>query len=230
MIERRARRSMCRRRVRPIRRCDVGEPSRWIPPHRVATGCAHGRAIDFELVSRPCAHPETWPAERYRPCDELVVVTCYFNSSGFRTRRETYDRFAVSIRGAGLKLLTVERAFGEADFTLPSGPDCMRVRSRDVLWQKERLINLAVASLPAAAEKIAWLDCDVLFSNPDWAVQTAALLDEVPIVQLCAERPSKPGEERTWLNGAADVTVLRVVRMSWRFHRPDGSGVPLMAQ
>jgi hypothetical protein len=139
--------------------------------------------IDFELVSRPCAHPETWPAEHYRCCDELVVVTCYFNSSDFRTRRETYDRFAASIRAAGLTLLTVECAFGDADFTLPPGPHYMRVRSRDVMWQKERLINLAVASLPARAEKIAWLDCDVLFSNPDWAIETAALLDEVPIVQ-----------------------------------------------
>lgn len=139
--------------------------------------------IDVELVSRPCAHPETSPAARYRACDELVIVTCYFNANGFRTRRETYDRFAASIREAGLRLVTVECAFGDAEFTLPAGPDSMRVRGREVMWQKERLINLAIASLPAAVRKIAWLDGDVLFSNPDWAVQTAALLDEVPIVQ-----------------------------------------------
>lgn len=139
--------------------------------------------IDFELVSRPCAHPETSAAAHYHRCDELAIVTCYFNSSGFRTRRESYDRFAASMRDAGLRLLTVECVFGDADFTLPSGPDCLRVRSRDIMWQKERLINLAIASLPADVEKIAWLDCDVLFSNADWAIQTAALLDETPIVQ-----------------------------------------------
>jgi hypothetical protein len=51
------------------------------------------------------------------------------------------------------------------------------------VWQKERLINRAIASLPSSVRKIAWLDCDVLFANPDWAVQTAALLDDYPIVQ-----------------------------------------------
>jgi len=136
-----------------------------------------------DLVTRPCVHPETEPAERYHRCDDLWLVTCYFNSSGFRTRRETYERFAHSIRGSGLNLLTVECAFGDADFTLPPGPDSLRVCSRDLMWQKERLINLAVAALPASVRKIAWLDCDVLFSNPDWAIQTAALLDDFPIVQ-----------------------------------------------
>jgi len=134
-------------------------------------------------TDRPCIHPETHPAEKYHGCDELWIVTCYFNSNNFRTRRENYDRFVKPIRAAGLKLLTVECAFGDADFVLPAGADTVRVRSRDVMWQKERLINLAVASLPASARKIAWLDCDVLFSNPNWAVETAALLDEVSIVQ-----------------------------------------------
>lgn len=137
----------------------------------------------LEFIARPCVHPETYPAERYSRCEELWLVTCYFNSNSFRTRRETYDRFAHSIRESGLNLLTVECAFGDADFTLPPGPDGLRVRSRDVMWQKERLINLAVASLPTSVHKIAWLDCDVLFSNPDWAIQTAALLDDFPIVQ-----------------------------------------------
>ena len=30
---------------------------------------------------------------------------------------------------------------------------------------------------------MAWLDNDILFTNPDWAVQTLALLDDVPAVQ-----------------------------------------------
>lgn len=137
----------------------------------------------LEFVTRPCAHPETHPAERYQPCDDLFLVTCYFNSGNFQTRRDTYDRFVRPIRESGLELLTVECAFGNADFVFPPGPEILRVRCRDVMWQKERLINLAVASLPQSARKIAWLDCDVLFANPAWAVQTAALLDDFPIVQ-----------------------------------------------
>lgn len=136
-----------------------------------------------EYLDRPCIHPETSPARRYNRCDELWIVTCYFNSLNFRTRRETYDQFADSIRASGLNLFTVECAFGDTDFTLPHESQGMRLRGRNLMWQKERLINLAIAALPKSVRKVAWLDCDVMFSNPDWAVQTAALLDDCPIVQ-----------------------------------------------
>ncbi len=139
--------------------------------------------IKLDGIDRPCVHPETHPAAHYDRCDDLWVVTCYFNSNNFQTRRENYDRFADPIRKAGINLLTVECAFGDADFALPQRPDTLRLRSRDVMWQKERLINLAVARLPPNVRKVAWLDCDVLFSNPGWAVQTSALLDNAPIVQ-----------------------------------------------
>ena len=36
--------------------------------------------------------------------------------------------------------------------------------------------------------KIAWLDCDVLFTNPDWAAETSRLLDRYPGVP--EEEPS----------------------------------------
>ena len=139
--------------------------------------------IPWDFVSRPCIHPETHPAERYVPCDELLLVTCYFNSNNFQTRRQSFDLFADRIRDSGLNLLTVECAFGDDEFSLPLSSDILRLRAPDVMWQKERLMNLAVRTLPKSVRKIAWLDCDVLFSNPEWAIQTAALLDDFPIVQ-----------------------------------------------
>ena len=37
-----------------------------------------------------------------------------------------------------------------------------------VLWQKERLLNIAIQSVPKNGKNIAWLDCDVIFERPDW--------------------------------------------------------------
>jgi hypothetical protein len=51
------------------------------------------------------------------------------------------------------------------------------------MWQKERLLNLALRHLPIHCTKVAWVDCDVLFERPDWAVQTSKLLDTFPVVQ-----------------------------------------------
>jgi hypothetical protein len=51
------------------------------------------------------------------------------------------------------------------------------------MWQKERLLNLAISSLPRECRKVAWLDCDILFENPLWMIQTSKLLDRYALVQ-----------------------------------------------
>jgi hypothetical protein len=128
------------------------------------------------------------PAEFYTPCPDLWCVTAYYNPAHYRTRRANYETFAAPLRAAGIPLLTVECAFGDDPFDLPPGLEVLQVRGRDVLWQKERLINLGISRLPPQATKVAWLDGDILFTNPDWAVETVALLDHFPIIQPFSER------------------------------------------
>jgi hypothetical protein len=72
-----------------------------------------------------------------------------------------------------------------------------QVRARDILWQKERLLNLGVSLLPKEARKVAWLDSDILFTNPDWAVQTADALATCPVVQPFATRKKYLAGNRT---------------------------------
>jgi hypothetical protein len=123
------------------------------------------------------------PALHYTPCPDLWCITAYFNPAQYRSRPTNYARFAAPLREAGIPLLTVECAFGDDPFELPPGPDVVQVQARDILWQKERLINLGVSRLPPQATKVAWLDGDILFTNPDWAVATADLLDTAVMVQ-----------------------------------------------
>lgn len=50
------------------------------------------------------------------------------------------------------------------------------MRSFDELWHKENLINIGIASPPADWQYVAWIDADVSFSNPCWAVETVQQL------------------------------------------------------
>lgn len=120
----------------------------------------------------------------YTKAPGLWVVVTYFNPCRYKTRRQNYDVFALSMKSAGIPLLTVECAFGDDEFELAESLDVVRVRSKSVLWQKERLLNLAASWLPAECTAIAWVDCDVLFMNKDWAVETMDLLQRNAIVQL----------------------------------------------
>lgn len=122
-------------------------------------------------------------ADSYRTTDDLWVITSYFNPEGYRTKRCNYDLFRERIVTSGIQLLTVECALREQSFELPESPDVIRIVGRDVMWQKERLLNVAISRLPAQCRKVAWLDADILFENPAWASETSTKLDSFPVVQ-----------------------------------------------
>lgn len=87
----------------------------------------------------------------------------------------------------GVRLTTVELAYGSRDFELPEreGVNRVRVRGGDhVLWHKENLLNIAVSALPASAEYVAFVDGDVLFLSRHWAQDTLDALQLHRVVQV----------------------------------------------
>jgi hypothetical protein len=112
---------------------------------------------------------------------KLWAVSCYVNPMGYQRRRQNYLRFR---RSLSVPLLTVELSYRDGFELEESDADILiRLRGRDVLWQKERLLNVALAQLPRECEKLAWLDCDVLLDG-DWPRETERLLDQFSVVQL----------------------------------------------
>lgn len=143
---------------------------------------------------------------RYEPVSDLGVVACYFNPCGFRVRAENLARFSAPLRASGIPFVLVEAAFPGETFSLPEA-DALQVRARDVMWQKERLLEVAVAALPARCTKVAWLDADVLFEREDWAVATSRALDEHVVVQPWSEAVRLP--RGATAAGAAGEDVYR---------------------
>lgn len=115
--------------------------------------------------------------------DDLWSITSYYNPCQYRTKRANYDAFKAGMEAVGANLLTVEMAFGDEAFELEPGPGVLQVRGTGVMWQKEALLNVAAAALPASCTKVAWLDNDLLFENPDWPHLTSRALDEYVAVQ-----------------------------------------------
>lgn len=118
-----------------------------------------------------------------RSPDELWAITAYYNPNGFASRHRNFEAFAAGLKDSGVPWLVVECGCQDAGFQLQGYENVVRVRSPDVIWQKERLLNLALAALPASCTKVAWLDCDILFEDSDWADRATAMLDELPVIQ-----------------------------------------------
>lgn len=170
-------------------------------------------------------------ASRYRHTDELWLLTPFFNPAGFESRLRNYRRFRSVIEASGLRLVTIECAFADAPFQLSPDAHTIQVRARDVLWQKERLLNVVLARLPGECRKVAWVDGDVLFENADWAAETARLLEDYTVLQpfetavwLSPEREETLGDEYTSHSFAAayakDPASARLGR--WEVHGETG--------
>ena len=127
------------------------------------------------------------PSSYYAYVEDLCIITTYFNSNNYKTKLKNLTAFRKRIEEAGLKLIIVECIFNDQRFTLNSygeSTTLIRVKATDVMWQKERLWNLALSKLPTPCTKVACIDCDILFNNSNWALETSKLLDVFPIVQL----------------------------------------------
>lgn len=141
----------------------------------------------------------------------LWAITCYFNPVGYRRRVENYHLFR---RRLAVPLVTVELSFDGAFQLRPGDADILvQLHGGDVMWQKERLLNLALERLPDACDRVAWLDCDVVFTSDDWADRASRALDELVLVHLFQERHDLPrdvGPDRlaSWTSPTPATSVV----------------------
>jgi hypothetical protein len=108
------------------------------------------------------------------------AITSYFNPVGYRRRLANYKVFRERLE---LPLVAVELSQNDRFELGPDDADVLiQLKCDDLLWQKERLLNIALHSLPSECETVAWLDCDVVFERASWAKRANALLDRFKII------------------------------------------------
>ncbi len=112
----------------------------------------------------------------------LWAVTSYYNPAGYRRRKANYELFRKHLP---LPLLTVEWSpSGEFELRPGDAEILVQLSGGDVMWQKERLLNIGVGRLPAQCTHVAWVDCDVVFEREDLGQAVLAALEATPLVQL----------------------------------------------
>jgi hypothetical protein len=131
------------------------------------------------------------------------VITSYFNPNHYRTKRTNYEIFRRSMDVSGISCVTVECVFPDGQPDLVASDGLIRIHAKDIMWQKERLLNLALQRLPSRCEIVAWIDCDVLFENPDWAVEAVSELKTHQVVQLFSDVVRLP-QESLWASADGD--------------------------
>jgi hypothetical protein len=104
---------------------------------------------------------------------------------GYTRRLANFRRFRAEL---SVPLAAIELGFnGRWELTERDADLLVRVTDGDVMWQKERLLNILIKRLPPECEYIAWLDSDVILRDLKWPEQTVEKLKTVPLVQLFSE-------------------------------------------
>lgn len=116
----------------------------------------------------------------------LAVITCFFNPTGCPMRLANYNRFREHIGRTGAALYTVELVFGDKPFQLAEDDASWvkQVRGNDLMFQKERMLNIALQHLPPKYDEVVWMDCDLFFFfEDDWTERVSAGLREYKVIQ-----------------------------------------------
>jgi len=112
----------------------------------------------------------------------LWAITSYFNPAAYSRRRLAFDVFCQAL---DIPLLVVEQSLdGRQELNSSSAEIVLQAHGGDAMWQKERLLNIALDALPPECDQVAWLDCDILFENQNWVRLLESKLKDVPLVQL----------------------------------------------
>jgi len=132
----------------------------------------------------------------YRKGSGVWAITSYFNPARFKGRRPNYRIFRENL---GVPLVTVELSFdGHFELDEKDADVLIRISGGAVLWQKERLLNIALKSVPGSVENIAWIDGDVIFERADWMTEADRQLRQFNVVQLLSQQVDlKPEDHHT---------------------------------
>lgn len=115
----------------------------------------------------------------------LDVVAVVSNPIRWTSRIRLYHEFEQHMLDSGVRLTTVECAYGDRPYELSGSKHVnhVPVRSKTLIWNKESMTNRGIAHLQPDWKYVAWIDADVMFRTPSWAAETVQALQLYDIVQ-----------------------------------------------
>ena len=118
--------------------------------------------------------------------DDFYVISVITNPERYKTRARLFKEYMQRMDRYGVKLYVVEGSFGDREFevTDPENPRHIRIILDSELWHKENLINIGISRLPSTWKYVAWVDGDIDFTHPTWALETVHELQHHPVVQM----------------------------------------------
>jgi len=121
----------------------------------------------------------------YKTIKNFAAITTYFNPQKSKNRYDNFLKFVKHMREQGIPLYVAEGYYYKDEPHL-TNKDCDNLfifEYYDILWQKERLLNLLIERLPKEIDSVGWFDADIIFSCNNLKEQCIESLSYFPVIQ-----------------------------------------------
>lgn len=119
-------------------------------------------------------------------CKRLACITCYYNFYDCILQEQNLHNFICHMESFNIPVYGVELLLPGQISTTKQYDTWKQVNGTDknILWQKEALLNIAESFVPSKYDAIAWIDADIKFDNNSWVEDTLTELEFCDFIQL----------------------------------------------
>jgi hypothetical protein len=122
-------------------------------------------------------------ANKYHTHSEAVIISCYCNSEKSPYRLAAFHTWYNTIKHLNHRIIECVIGDGESELDVFNDKDITTIRTPNLFWHKEAILNKIVSELPKQFKYIFWVDADVIFTNLDWLTDGVEVLQTNNILQ-----------------------------------------------
>jgi hypothetical protein len=140
----------------------------------------------------------------------IAFITSYFNFTDSKRIKNNYIEFR---KRFPYKLYTAELALNHQQFFIDDSLK-FTATENNMVWQKERLLNLLIETLPHNTDIIVWVDCDIVFNNNSILKDIDKVLNQYPVAQ-CFDQVYESSINSTHNNISFAQDYLNEEKQDW---------------
>lgn len=130
-----------------------------------------------------------------------VVILSFFSPAGYELPKRHFHSVVHTLNAQGIPLAVAQAVLpGQEPQPIPSSIPSKTVATKSLLFHKESLWNIAAREL-TKADKLIFIDADIVFHSSDWFSKCSEALDEHDVIQ--------PYSEARWLDREGRVDMIR---------------------
>lgn len=143
---------------------------------------------------------------------KLAVITSFFNPMNYTNIKYNYLKFSEKIKEKA-DLFPIELSFDGEFFIDDENVTRINGNENNVLWQKEKLLNIVLSKLPKEYTNVAWIDCDILFESEKWVEEINEKLKYYKVLQLYEK--SKRLDDKGNIDRLSEGAIKRISRINF---------------